>query len=648
MKITDNRVPLSTGSPIQDYSIVKALAFDDISIHYRALSTSSNRLVTLTEFFPAALATRHSSFRDLSATEAAKAETLQSSIQNFARICSLLLECEHPNLNRTMACLHHGGTVLSVHEKLDAPSLLEYQQQRSSTQLDESDIQQLITPILQGVQCLHNKGIVHLDLQPKHIFVPQLSAPVITHFAQAQCIGQTSTLSGIVSLESVHPYLAPELLSKKSELNPASDIYALGMTLYSLMTGLELPLAQDRLSAILDNEVDPLPELSSQSNGYSDALIQLVTACVQLRQKDRPQSITEVLAILHGKAMPASKPTASNRIAPAIKAEQKDTAQTVPEAAVIATPVPARTTPEQSASDSPRTLQYSAGAAAALLLVAVTYVFSKPSTEDKQLLNQHHSMERLAQLESQRLKETRQLYQLVTIPAGNFIMGCSGTNCPEEELPTRTIEVPSFQMMAHQVTFAMWDACVEQGGCNHRPRDEGWGRGNRPVMNVSYQEIVAEFIPWLNQASRQSFRLPSEVEWEYAARAGQHTPYQFGESISCEQGRFGRRSGGECSNQLDGTAPVMSYSPNAFGLYDMHGNVWEWTQDCWNADYQQAVATTEPRLSGNCVRRVLRGGTWLSTQAQLSVSHRSSYDATLRHRNNGFRLMQPISANEAK
>ncbi|MDP4534617.1 SUMF1/EgtB/PvdO family nonheme iron enzyme [Alkalimonas collagenimarina] len=636
MRTTENRVPLSTGAPIHNYSVVKAISSDDISICYQALSSTSNRLVILNEFFPATLATRHSSFRDINLMDPDKASTLQDSIQNFERVTELLIDCEHPNLHRTIACLAHGGTVLSVHEKVDLPSLAEFTQQRQSPILSEAEIRQLLLPILHGLQQLHSKGILHLGIHPQHILLEELAAPVLTHFCQAQCIGSNSSLAAVLSLESVSAFLAQELLSKKSELTPASDIYALGMMLYYLMTGLELPLAQDRLNAILEHEPDPLPPLLKQTTAYSHSLHNLVEACVALRQKDRPQSVAEVLAKLD---KPANSPT--TRPASGTEANQPGMAQSKHAKA----PQPARTADVQHATEtleSPKRtphLQYGAIATAACLLITVTYVFSKPSSEDQQLLSQHHSMERLAQLETQRLNDIRQLYQLVSIPAGQFSMGCTGIDCPAAEVPARTIEVTAFQMMAHQVTFAMWDACVEQGGCTHRPRDEGWGRSSRPVINVSYEDIVLEFIPWLNQASRQTFRLPSEVEWEYAAKAGSQSAYQFGENIRCEHARFGRRSGGECSTQLDGTSSVMSFEANAFGLHDIHGNVWEWTQDCWNADYQQAAATQEPRLTGNCVRRVQRGGAWLSTPAELTVTYRNSHDAKLRHRNNGFRLL---------
>ncbi|MCH8538199.1 MAG: SUMF1/EgtB/PvdO family nonheme iron enzyme, partial [Alkalimonas sp.] len=545
MIITENRVPLATGSPIHDYSIVKAIASDDISISYRALSSTSNRLVILNEFFPAALASRHSSFRDISVLDASKANALQQSIQNFERVTQLLIDCDHPSLNRTLACLQHGGTMLSAHEKTDTPSLQAFMQQYPNKVLPEAEIRQLLRPLLDGLQQLHTKGVVHLGIQPEHILVSELASPMLTHYCQSQCIGSSSTLAALLSLESVTPYMAPELLSKKSDLTPASDLYALGMMLYSLMTGQDLPLAQDRLNAVLDNEPDPLPPLLQHTTAYSHSLHNLVEACIQLRQKDRPQSVADVLAKLEQPADSATKrPTAKPIVAvPAAQSAQQPVQQ---EEHSVDEPQAA---PPAEPANPKRHLQHGAIAAAACLLIGVTYAISKPSSEDQQLLTQHHSMERLAQLEAERLAGIRQLYQLVSVPAGQFTMGCSANDCPAAELPNRIIDVPAFQMMAHQVTFAMWDTCVEQGGCRHRPRDEGWGRGNRPVINVSFEEIVSEFIPWLSQASRQKFRLPSEVEWEYAAKAGSLSAYQFGDAISCELARFGRRSGGECGTQ---------------------------------------------------------------------------------------------------
>lgn len=231
---------------------------------------------------------------------------------------------------------------------------------------------------------------------------------------------------------------------------------------------------------------------------------------------------------------------------------------------------------------------------------------------------------------------------MVSIPAGSFTMDCSAgdSQCDSDEKPTRRVTVSAYKLMETEVTFAMWDECVAAGGCGHRPSDSGWGRGSRPVINVSFNDITQQFIPWLNRTTGQTFRLPSEAEWEYAARAGSNSKYSWGNSISCSQARYGRRRGGECSNSADGTVPVKSYPANAFGLYDMHGNVWEWTQDCWNGNYNGAPVNGLQR--GDCAKRVLRGGSWLDNPGYLRVSDRYRNDTAIRYDYSGFRLAQDI------
>jgi formylglycine-generating enzyme required for sulfatase activity len=230
--------------------------------------------------------------------------------------------------------------------------------------------------------------------------------------------------------------------------------------------------------------------------------------------------------------------------------------------------------------------------------------------------------------------------ELVTIPAGSFMMGCSegDSECSDDEKPQHRVNIQSFKLMSTEVTFAMWDACVSAGVCSYQPTDAGWGRGNRPVINVSYDDITQQFIPWLNQATGQRFRLPTEAEWEYAARAGSSTKYSWGNSIRCDQARFGQYDG-DCGDARS-TMPVKSFSANAFGLYDMHGNVWEWTQDCWNDNYQGAPLDGSAWQRGDCAERVLRGGSWISFAADLRASYRYSGAPDTRYYYYGFRVAQ--------
>ncbi len=230
------------------------------------------------------------------------------------------------------------------------------------------------------------------------------------------------------------------------------------------------------------------------------------------------------------------------------------------------------------------------------------------------------------------------LGKLLLIPAGRFVMGCSpgDTWCRENEKPERLVPIKAFYLMETEVTFAMWDACVSAGGCITQPDDQAWGRADRPVINVSYNDITQQFIPWLNKTTGQHFRLPSEAEWEYAARAGSNTKFSWGNEL----GRNNANCAG-CGSPWDEnqTAPVKSFSPNEYGLYDMHGNVWEWTEDCWNSNYLEAPANSDPRQDGNCQRRSLRGGSWLGSPISARLTARINYGITEPFFSFGFRLV---------
>ena len=237
------------------------------------------------------------------------------------------------------------------------------------------------------------------------------------------------------------------------------------------------------------------------------------------------------------------------------------------------------------------------------------------------------------------IQDCRQCPQMVYIPAGSFRMGDIQGGGDSNEKPVHRVSVKAFLMSATEVTFAQWDACAAAGGCSYKPSDSGWGSGSRPVINVSWEDITKQYIPWLNKKTGEQYRLPSEAEWEYAARAGSETKYSWGNSIGNNKANCDG-----CGSRWDNsqTAPVGSFAANAFGLYDMHGNVWEWTQDCWNGSYKDAPSDGTAWLSGNCGRRVLRGGSWNSYPDILRSANRSSNTTGNRFDNVGFRLARTL------
>jgi formylglycine-generating enzyme required for sulfatase activity len=208
--------------------------------------------------------------------------------------------------------------------------------------------------------------------------------------------------------------------------------------------------------------------------------------------------------------------------------------------------------------------------------------------------------------------------EMVVVPAGSFMMGS-----PEYgESPVRKVSIARpFALGKFEMTFAQWDACVTDGGCKYIPSDNGFGRGNRPVIRVSWNDITNEYLPWLNRKVATIYRLPREAEWEYAARAGSTTNYFWGDEIGTN-----RANCSDCGSQWDGsqTAPVGSFAGNGFGLHDMHGNASEWVHDCHSSSYENAPSdgTAAPEVAG-CFR-LARGGGFKSEPKLLRSASRST------------------------
>ena len=247
--------------------------------------------------------------------------------------------------------------------------------------------------------------------------------------------------------------------------------------------------------------------------------------------------------------------------------------------------------------------------------------------------------------------------EMVVVPAGSFLMGSleSEEGRDDDEGPVHQVRIDaSFAMGVYEVTFAEWDACEEDGGCRgYSPDDEGWGRERRPVIHVNWKDAQA-YVGWLSAKTGERYRLPSEAEWEYAAQGGTRTsrPWGKGESRQCRHAngadaaykrQHTARTVASCDDGHVYTAPVGRYEQNARGLHDVLGNVWEWTGDCWNASYEGAPTDGSAWDSGDCSRRVLRGGSWVNRPSVLRAANRYWNSTGSRFVNNGFRVARTLT-----
>ncbi|MEZ5995515.1 MAG: SUMF1/EgtB/PvdO family nonheme iron enzyme [Hyphomonadaceae bacterium] len=225
--------------------------------------------------------------------------------------------------------------------------------------------------------------------------------------------------------------------------------------------------------------------------------------------------------------------------------------------------------------------------------------------------------------------------EMVVIAGGLFTMGSPANEAgrSRDEGPQHEVSVAPFALGKYEVTFAQWDACLAGGGCNgYSPADSGWGRGERPVTNVSWEDAQA-YLDWLNrQAGGLRYRLASEAEWEYAARAGAREAYAFGGRVTMTQATFGVRQ----------TTPAGSHEANAFGVADLHGNAAEWVEDCYAANYDLAPIDGGAVQADDCLRRVYRGGRYSDRAPMLRAAAREAAGPSLRLAGVGFRVARTL------
>jgi formylglycine-generating enzyme required for sulfatase activity/serine/threonine protein kinase len=233
---------------------------------------------------------------------------------------------------------------------------------------------------------------------------------------------------------------------------------------------------------------------------------------------------------------------------------------------------------------------------------------------------------------------------MITIATGDFMMGCNAGagDCDSDELPAHQRTVQGFKLLSHEVSWNMYQPCISAGVCP-RVSDHGWGKGDMPITSVSWQEISRYYLPWLNRLSSRKYYLPSETQWEYTARAGQTTRYSWGDNSQCDKARYGYSSG-ECQKPAKPT-PVKQFSANPWGLYNMHGNVWEWVNDCWDkGSYKTFSLTGKIDVSQvDCDRRVIRGGSFKEGRWALRASNRNNAPVSTRQNNVGFRLARDLT-----
>ena len=594
--MNDAQQPLNAlpqGHRLQEYELVRVLGFGGFGMTYLGFDHNLDKAVAIKEYLPSDIATRTG---DNSVVPQASQfqEDFKWGLDRFLDEARALARFDHRHIIKVHRFFEAHGTAYIVMEYAEGETLSAFLERKGT--LKESELKAILYPILDGLEVVHGADFLHRDIKPGNIIIrDEDNSPVLLDFGSArQAIGARSrSVTSIIT-----PGYAPiEQYSSRGNQGPWTDIYALGGICYRALSG-EVPYdATDRMRD------DPLIPVVERCAGQASAgVLSAIDWALAVDEADRPQSVGAWRVALEKKTpgnMDIDPSATTSTTAPPSEIQDREQ--------VDIPPLHQRTEDRSEPAKKPKGKLFAAIACLFALLIGGGY---------------YYQAEWARQGVDRKFRDCAKCPQMVVVPSGSFTMGSlSGEEGrSNDESPQHVVRIDyMFAVGMYEVTFAEWDACVNAGGCRrYVPDDEGWGRGNRPVNNVSWEDAQS-YVRWLSARTGHNYGLLSESEWEYVARAGTTTAYSWGDNI----GRSRANCDG-CGSQWDDekTASTGSFSANAWGVYDMHGNVWEWVEDCYNYSYVGAPSDGSAWESGNCSQRVLRGGSCLSRPRNLRSANR--------------------------
>ena len=482
---------------------------------------------------------------------------------------------KHPQIPDLEAFFSQDNRLYLVQDFIDGQNLLQEFQNQGT--LNEPQIRNILIELLPVLQFIHDNKVIHRDIKPENIIRSKNGKLFLIDFGVSKETSG-SILTRIGTTVGTPGYAPPEQLRGTAYHN--SDLYSLAVTCVRLLTG-HFPKS-DGSDQLFDTN-----RMEWQWRKYvslSQELIDVLETMLRDIPANRYQSATEVLAAL---------------------SNQKT---------IVIPPPP----PQTSQNPFQQIFQF----------------ISPPTNPPKPAANTNLNINPISSFTEDLGKGVK--LEMIAIPGGTFLMG-SPENEAERlsyESPQHQVTVPSFFIGKYQLTQAQYQAIM---GAN----PSSFKGNNRPVENVSWDDAVA-FCKKLNQKTGKNYRLPSEAEWEYACRAGTKTPFFFGDNITTDlvnyNGNYPYKSAAKGKYRQQ-TTDVGTFPPNPFGLYDMHGNVWEWCEDDWHTNYINAPIDGSGWNSRSGNRKLLRGGSWVNYPGGCRSAFRVSYSLDTYHNIIGFRVV---------
>ena len=617
---------LQPGSTLQNgkYEIQRVLGQGGFGITYLALQRNLQRTVVIKEFFMEGHCTREEQTHHVTIATGGDRSLVEMFYDKFFKEACHIAQLEHPNIVSIIDVFEENSTAYYV-MKYAPNGSLEAKVKREG-HLSEPEATRYILKVADALRFVHEHKMTHLDVKPDNILLSEKDEPWLVDFGLSKQYDYTGKATSFTPLGYSNGYAPIEqyMPGGAGTFSPESDIYSLGATFFKLLTGITPPDA-----STIANEGLPLQALKDK--GVSQSTIYVIFQAMEHLRKDRLHDMGRFISLLEEGPVqgptkqPATQPLSQpNTVQTIISGETEPAAGVPHKEQAEAQPKPQ---PKQSYTpvlEKKRTNWAGLGVALMVIVVIVAIVFML--NNNSQDISAETFVNEAWTNETKTFEANGVSFTMIPVEGGTFTMGATSemTEPFSDEEPTHQVTLSSYYIGETEVTQALWEAVM---GSNPS-RFKG---DNLPVEKVSWHDCQT-FISRLNSLTGKRFRLPTEAEWEFAARGGnqsRHTQYS-GSSRIDDVAWYEDNSGYK-------THPVKTKQPNELGIYDMTGNVWEWCHD-WYDSYS-SYAQTDPTGASSGSDRVSRGGSWGDSPRFCRSSYRNSWSPWKLGTNLGLRLV---------
>jgi formylglycine-generating enzyme required for sulfatase activity/tRNA A-37 threonylcarbamoyl transferase component Bud32 len=662
--LMDNRSILQPGTVLDEsYQLDEVLGVGAFAITYLAADLRLGSKVAIKEFYPLAIVYRDAS-TTLRPTSDYHKDTFTRARERFIDEARTLARFEHPSIVKVVRVFQANATAYLV-THVERGVTLEAWLRGLGRQPTQQELDRIVSPLLDALEVMHAINVVHRDVAPDNIIVRPDGNPVLLDFGATPqlAIDSSAPMTGIVK----HGYSPPEQYASDGGLQgPWSDLYALGATLYRAVAG---RVPEQSTARVLE---DHMPSaIAFGSNNFRHGFLKAIDSCLKVNRAERPQSVAQLRPMLFGdrpdSSMKQTSGARSSRVRVALAGTWIAVSVTLLGSAYLGLRYWAERARRSGAMHDAvqEVTDQNEGGAKKQAIIGPAQpkepIHSPPVVNPvfRPTIEQERSLRPGAFL-----KDCDTCPELVIIAPGTFAMGSPLDESHRTEFEGPLHNVSFSRRLAvgrYAVTVAQFTEFVQATGYSYGQTcftqdDRGWvERGDysflspgfsqaddHPVVCVSWADAI-EYVKWLSRRTTRSYRLLSEAEREYVTRAGTHTSYWWGSTAPVGEANFDSRPRNSSGGITGGTVPVDRGRANPWGLFNVHGNVAEWVEDCWQPNYSRAAADGTALEAQECSLRVVRGGAWTSWPEDIRSAYREMADRNDRYYHIGFRVARYVA-----